>query len=245
MLAIERAEPGTPIRCICDRVESQLIAQALAADLVRIDPESDFSRFDLIVAGALFDQVQILRPGWPVHTGLLRAHSRIAAHSDAAAILALGAHDGRMPDTTLEPEPELFGSPLLVLPFVLHGETEVARAMSARFERDLIDRGQASAALALAVQEIFAIRVAHAQIITTIDLCAIACAQYQHAGMGELWNVIETALLRPDDECDCEPGPGVRVAYRDHAIVLSGHNRQLLDMSRAVFAAHAIPLVET
>ncbi len=240
LLAIERSEPGVPLRCVCDRGQSQRIGQALAADLVRIDPETDFAQFDLLVAGAVFDQVQILRPGWPVHASLLRAQARVTAHASDAAIVAIGAHDERMPDTDLEPDRALFGSPLLLMPFALTGDAALASATSARFERNLLDRGQASAALALAVQETFAIHVAHAQVISVFDLCAIACAQYQHAGMSELWRVIETALLRPDDESECEPGPGAHVRYRNRAVTLEGDNQRLLDGCRALFTAHAI-----
>ncbi len=198
LLAIECSEPGTPPRCTTDRAHAQAIASAIGTDLIKLDPS--VSSLDLVVAGALFDQAQILRPGWPAHAALLELQSRVLAVATRAEVLAIAAHNGTMPLPALEPEPRLFGSPLLILPWVLHGDAGRAAATASQFERDLVERGMAGSDLALALQDAFDIGVRHVQHLTVFDLCAIGCAQYEQAGFGALWQLIENALLTPTRE---------------------------------------------
>ncbi|MGB4860638.1 MAG: hypothetical protein WBP11_15110 [Dokdonella sp.] len=239
LLAIESGEPGTPPRCTIDRTHAQLIASAIAADLIKLDP--GVSSLDLVVAGALFDQAQILRPGWPAHAALLELQSRVIAVAARAEVLAIAAHDGAMPLPALEPDPRLFGSPLLILPWTLSGDAEQAAATASRFEQDLVERGMAGSDLALALQDAFGIGVRHVQHLTVFDLCAIGCAQYEQAGFGALWQLIENALLTPtrehtvtiDDQRWTSHGNSVST---DAAGQASAHHR-------AILAAHGIETI--
>ena len=236
LLAIECNEPGRPPRSVADRSHSECIAAAIANDLLKLD--SSISSLDLAVAGALFDQAQILRPGWPAHAALLELQSRVLAVAARAEVLAIAAHDGAMPLPTLEPESRLFGSPLLILPWVLHGEAEVASATASRFEHDLLDRGMASSDLALALQDAFGIAVRHVQHLTVFDLCAIGCAQYQQAGYAGLWQLVENALLTPTREHIVEID-GKRWVNRGDTVSTDADSRAQAHY-RAILAAHGI-----
>ena len=239
LLAIECSEPGSPSRWTTDRAHAQLIASAIGADLIKLD--ASVSTLDLVVAGALYDQAQILRPGWPAHAALLELQSRVIAVAARAEVLAIAAHEGAMPLPALEPDPGLFGSPLLILPWTLHGDAEHAAATASLFEQHLVERGMASSDLALALQDAFGIAVRHVQHLTVFDLCAIGCAQYEQAGFGALWQLIENALLTPTREhtVDVE---GQQWTSRGDTV--SVHiSRQASAHHRAILAAHGIETI--
>lgn len=241
LLAIECREPGTPPRSTTDRAQAQVIASAIAADLIKLD--AGVSSLDLVVAAALFDQAQILRPGWPAHAALLELQSRVIAVAARAEVLAIAAHEGKMPLPALEPDARLFGSPLLILPWTLHGDAEHAAATASGFEQDLVERGMAGSDLALALQDAFGIGVRHVQHLTVFDLCAIGCAQYEQAGFGVLWQLIENALLTPTREHtvvidDQRWTSQADTVTTDAAGPASAHHR-------AILAAHGIETIAT
>lgn len=241
LLAIECSEPGLPPRCVADRHHGEAIAAAIAADLMKL--ASNLPQLDLVTAAALYDQAQVLRPGWPVHAALLDFQSRLRTHAGRTGLLAIGAHDDAMPEPVLQPEAALFGSPLLILPWALHGDAELARDLASRFERDLLDRGMGGSELALALQDAFGVQVRHVQHFTLFDLCAVTCAQYEHAGFAPIWQLIENALLTPtrrhevdvDGEAWCGSGDSVQVPRG----IASAHQAHY----RAILAAHGIRCV--
>lgn len=239
LLAIECREPGAPPSSRTDRNHAEAIASAIGSDLFKLD--LSIAALDLVVAGALYDQAQILRPGWPAHAALLELQSRVLAVAARAEVLAIAAHAGAMPLPALEPDPGLFGSPLLILPWVLHGDAEIARDTASRFECDLVEKGMAGANLALALQDAFGIGVRHIQHLTVFDLCAIACAQYQQAGFGALWQLIENALLTPSRELSVEID-GERWTHRGDTVT-SNASSPAHAHYRAILAAHAIASV--
>src|SRR3546814_9326763 len=67
-------------------------------------------------------------------------------------IIAFGSHDGRLPGA-LSPSPDYAGGPLRLVPWSLAGDTDIARAVGAQCERDLMERGMAGADTALLAQE--------------------------------------------------------------------------------------------
>ena len=240
LLAIECREPGAPPHCTTNRAHAQTIASAIAADLIKLD--AGVSSLDLVVAGALFDQAQILRPGWPAHAALLELQSRVVAVAARAEVMAIAAHDGVMPMPALEPDKRLFGSPLLILPWTLHGEAERAAATASRFEQDLVERGMAGSELALALQDAFGIGVRHVQHLTVFDLCAIGCTQYEQAGFGALWQLIENALLTPTRKHGVEID-GQRWTSQDGEVTTDAAG-QASAHYRAILAAHGINVIE-
>lgn len=239
LLAIECREPGTPPHCTTDRAHAEMIASEIAADLIKLD--TGVSSLDLVVAGALFDQAQILRPGWPAHAALLELQSRVVAVAARAEVMAIAAHDGVMPLPGLEPDTRLFGSPLLVLPWTLHGDAECAAATASRFEQDLVERGMAGSALALALQDAFGIGVRHVQHLTVFDLCAIGCTQYEQAGFAALWQLIESALLTPTREHSVEID-GQHWTGKDGEVTTDAEEHASAHY-RAILAAHGIKMI--
>jgi hypothetical protein len=209
-LALELA-PGSPVgTALLAQAEAGRLGERIAADLAGFQPEA--AALELALAGAHYDPVEALRPGWPLHRALdqlaTRAPGRDAMRTGGGRIIAFGAHDGRLPDA-LAPDPGQAGGPLRILPFVLAGDEAIAARVGDAFERDLVETGMAGAATALLAQELFGLQVEHARYLTLHDLLAMTAMQYEHAGLAPLWPLLEAALLAPDAEewLDAPPEP--------------------------------------
>jgi hypothetical protein len=241
LIAIECEAPGAPPRCVLDRGTAAALADAVAHDLATAVPE--VNGLDFVFVGALYDQAQLLRPGWPLHATLADALERLPRGSDAAHVIALGAHEGKLPLKPLEPETALFGSPMLVVPWLLSGPSALVAAVGLRLERELLDQGLIGAELALAIGEAFGIKTTHARHMTTLDLCALACAQYEHAELGALWQVIEAALLKPDQDQLATLADGSVLHYRQGRVECNSQDQRRMAQTRAILAAHGLELI--
>jgi hypothetical protein len=240
LLAIESEQAEPPARFVLDRAEAEQFGTALAADLAKLIDGID--GFDLICVGALFDQAQILRPGWPVHAALADLHTRLGTGERDARVVSIGAHDGKMPAPALDPDPRLHGSAMLLMPWLIRGEREQVAEIGARLEQDLLDRGMAGAGFALDLREQLGFPIRHVRHLTLYDLCALTCAQYEHAGLGPLWQVIEAALLAADREQVSELADGSKLHYHDGIIEAETRDQRLIAQCRAILAAHGLEL---
>lgn len=241
LVAVECEVPGVPPATTLDRATASILADALALDLATHVPE--ISQLDFVVVGALYDQAQLLRPQWPIHAALADALERLPRQAGDTHVVALGSHHARLPHAILEPEIELLGSPMLVMPWLLSGSTAIIGTVARRLEQELMERGLIGAELALAIGEAFGIKTAHARHMTTLDLCALTCAQYEHAGLGGLWQIIETALLRPEQEHAVTLEDGSLLRYRNSTVHFEPHGSRLLAPCRAILGAHGIVVV--
>ncbi len=238
VLAIECEEAETPPRAVLERAAAESLGEALARDLVRF--VGDVAAFDLVLAGALYDQAQILRPGWPVHAALGDAHERLAADGTRGSLVSIGAHEGRMPAPALEPDTRLHGSAMLMLPWQLHGDPAPLGALASKLERELLDTGMAGADLSLVLREQLGMSIRHVRHMSLHDLCALACAQYVHAGLDTLWQVVETVLLSPARTLDVALPQGTVLRYADGVVAMTGGERPERGQARAILAAHGI-----
>ena len=128
-------------------------------------------------------------------------------------VIGFGAGENGLPPG-LAPDPHLAGGPLRLLPFLLRGDAEALAPVAERMEQVLLDTGMASADTALFAQKAFGVQVEHARLLTINDLAAMMAMQYDHAGLGPLWPLVEAALLAPDSEqwLDAAPEPLARYA---------------------------------
>ena len=222
-LALELRLQAPVARQALEQVEVGALAEQMAADLARFAP--DAAKLELVTVGAHYDPVELLRPGWPLHRELdqlaARAPRQGAANDDHGRIIAFGAHQSQLPGV-LTPAPDHAGGPLRLVPFVLGGAADIASRVGDAFERDLLEHGMAGAATALAAQAAFGLEVEHARYLTVHDLAAMMAMQYDHAGLGPLWPLLETALLQPDGEAwlDAPPEPLVHFADGEARIAL-------------------------
>lgn len=217
-LALELRGDARVDRDRLEQAQAGELADLIAADLARFAPGA--AELELVLVGAHYDPVELLRPGWPLHREL----DGLAARAPGRArgrVVAFGASNGQLPGD-LTPSPDFAGGPLRLLPFVLGGDAAEVAAVGERFETELLETGMAGAATALAAQELFGLEVEHARYLTVHDLAAMTSLQYEHAGLAPLWPVLETALLQPEAEAwlDTPPEPLVRYAGGEARIAL-------------------------
>lgn len=219
-LALELRGDAPVARNALDQAGAGRLAELIARDLAGFAPEA--AGLELSTVGALYDPVEVLRPGWPLHHELDQLAARAPGrHDGGGRIIAFGAHQDRLPGT-LPPSADHAGGPLRLLPFVLGGEPEAAARVGEIFEITLLERGMAGADTALAAQEAFGLQVEHARYLTVHDLAAMMALQYEHAGLAALWPLLETALLQPEGEewLDAPPEPLVRYAEGEARVAL-------------------------
>jgi len=206
-LALELSASADPVR-VLPRDQAGQLAQHVARDLAQLEARA--SELSMSTVGAHYDPVKLLRPTWPLFAQIDQLSAR-APGQEHSRVIAFGAADGQLPGN-LSPIDEYPGGPLRVVPFVLRGEAQTVAEVKARLERDLIEHGMADARTALFAQKAFAIKIEHARYLTLHDLCAMTALHYEHAGLGGLWPLIETALLSPAREVllDAPPEPLMR-----------------------------------
>jgi hypothetical protein len=210
-LALELAHGSDAAQRWLPQQAAAQLAAAIAHDLAGFQGEA--MQLELVIVGAHYDAVELLRPGWPLHHELdqlaargPRAHG--TGDGEGGRVIAFGAHGGQLPGT-LAPSPEHAGGPLRLVPWLLGGPAEVVATVGDAFERDLLERGMAGAGTALLAQELFGLKVEHARYLTLHDLAAMMALQYEHGGIAALWPVLEAALLSPGSEqwLDAPPEP--------------------------------------
>lgn len=218
VIAIELAGDAPVGRVALAQAEAGDWAAGLASDLARLVPET--AGLDLVLAAALFDPAELLRPNVPRHAALeayaAKAPGVGAGPAVAGHVIAFGAGADGLP-TDLAPQADLAGGPLRVVPFLLRGPSEAVQRAGAALEERLLDTGMANAATALATQAAFGLRIEHMRYLTLHDLMAMMAMQYEHAGLAALWPMIEAALFGDDDELWLDAAPEPLVRYADGA----------------------------
>lgn len=189
----------------------QLLAH-LAADLAALLPASN--RCSLVAAGALFDQTQVLRPAYPVFASLKQALQQ-SGPSQGSRLLSIGASDGRMPFTELQPEAGIPLGILQVLPIILSGPADEVAALGQEMEHCFLERGQLSAHSAKWLESAFDVRINHARFMTLTDLRAMFRLQLEHFGFLPLWELIDAALERSREELTVQADSGPALTWRD------------------------------
>ena len=219
-LALELVPASAPRCDALTQRDAGVLAALIAHDLAGFAPQ--VASLELVTVGAHYDAVELLRPDWPLHRELEQLAARAPrAGAGSGRIIAFGAHAGQLP-AALMPSSDHAGGPLRLMPFVLGGDVDMVATVGAVFERELLERGMAGAATALAAQERFEQRIEHARYLTVHDLAAMMALQYEHAGLAPLWPVLEAALLAPESEewLDAAPEPLVHYAGREARIAL-------------------------
>ena len=105
---------------LLDRVAAEQVLAHIATDLTGMFPA--ISRCTVSMAGALFDQTQILRPGLPVFSALQTLQQSSNPGADfQARLLSIGASEGQMPLPDLQPFESIPLGLLQILPVLISG----------------------------------------------------------------------------------------------------------------------------
>ena len=210
VLALEPVAGEPPARLTLSRDEAAELAALVATDLHALVPEVAGAR--LAVAGALFDQVELLRPGFPVWTTLDELARRVP-RGHLENVVAFGSHDGHMPAQPLEPSANFADGPMRLLPLSLLAPEALAGELSEQLEVHLVGRGEAGARTADWLMRTLGIRLEHVRYLSRNDLLALTCVQYEHVNLAPLWTLLEAALLTPYREESALSARGLALRY--------------------------------
>lgn len=211
VIALELRDGQPPREAALAVARAGDVAELLGRDLVALAPAA--AGCDLALLGAHFDPAEALRPGWPVHRRVQELLQRAPGRGQGARAIGFGADAAGEVPLPLHCDPALAGGGLRVLPFVLQGEG--IEAVAAVLEAELLDRGMASAGLALALQDGLGASIEHARLLSLHDLLAMTALQYENAGLAPLWTLLEAALLAPDAEAWLDRAPEPLARYGD------------------------------
>jgi hypothetical protein len=220
VLALELAGGGSPDRLELTRDEAQTLAALMADDLRTLLPGVETAR--LAVAGALFDGVELLRPGFPVYATLEELARRIPRVTGASGVVAFGTHEGHMPAEPLVPDPAYVGGPMRLMPWILLVPADEAEEMGSRMEVELVGRGEAGTATADFLMRTLGMRLEHARYLSRNDLIALTCVQYEHVNLAPLWTVLEAALLTPYKDETALGSRGLPLHYAEGRVGIPG-----------------------
>lgn len=199
--------------------EAEQMLAHVSADLRSLLP--GIADCSLIAAGALFDQTQILRPGYPVFEAL-----EAAAASDKAdaprpfrpALVSIGATGGAMPDAPLQPDERIPLGLLQLLPLVVHGPAERVAELGQEMEYRFLEEGHLSPHAAGWLQNAFGISLRHARLMTLTDLHAMLRMQLDHFGFLPLWELLDAALAGRAGAFAVSTPSGKSWEWRDGAV---------------------------
>jgi hypothetical protein len=195
--------------------DAEQLLSHLAADLSTLLP--DISGCSLIAAGALFDQVQILRPGYPVYAAL-EATARGQEKRFRPRLVSIGARGGRLPVADLQPLEDIPLGLLQLLPFVVHGPAAAVAELGQAMEYRFMEEGQLSAHSAAWLQAAFGVSINHARLMTLTDLNAMLRLQLEHFGFLPLWELIDAALSGRTEPLSVRADSGREYHWREGAV---------------------------
>ena len=197
-----------------DRDTAARVGGRIAADLNGI--LHGIHHLGMVVPGALYDQTELLRPGFPLLRTLEDLFRGAGRNADfTPQLIALGADRGDFPIPELNPERRPGSGPLLLLPFTLVGRRRDILPVSTTLENTLLQQGEVSPATREAVQSAFGLRAASMSYATIGDLCALLQVQLENAGFSELWRLLEHALFQQADLLDIRLDNGNRYLLAD------------------------------
>jgi hypothetical protein len=202
---------------LLERAAAEQVLAHIAADLTGLFPA--VSRCTLSMAGALFDQTQVLRPRLPVYTALETLQQASNPGADfQARLLSIGASEGQMPLPELQPFENIPLGLLQILPLLISGPADNVKELAAGMEHRFIEQGQVSAHSAQALEAQFRISVNHARFMTLTDLNAMLRLQLEHYGFLPLWELLDAAVNTCGSELEVSTPGGLRFRWRDDVV---------------------------
>jgi len=202
---------------LLERVAAEQVLAHIAADLTAMFPV--LSRCSLSMAGALYDQTQVLRPHLPVYTALKTLQHASNPGSDfQARLLSIGVSGAKMPVADLQPFENISLGLLQILPLLISGPAHSVIELLDEMEHRFLEKGQLSAHSAMALEAQFQVSVMHARFMTLTDLNAMLRLQLEHYGFLPLWELLDAAIMARAGELEVTTPGGLRFKWRDDAV---------------------------
>lgn len=202
---------------LLDRSAAEQVLAHVAADLTGMFPA--INRCALSMAGALFDQTQVLRPQLPVFSALKSLQQSANPAGDfQPRLLSIGASDGQMPLPDLQPFENIPLGLLQILPILVSGPAKDVDGLAREMEHRFIETGQLSAHSAKGLEAHFQVSVNHARFMTITDLNALLHLQLKHYGFLPLWELLDAAMNPPASALEVSTDGGLKFKWQDGAV---------------------------
>jgi len=202
---------------LLERAAAEQVLAHVAADLTAMFP--GVSQCSLSMAGALYDQTQVLRPGLPVFVALQNLqHASNPGADFKPRMLSIGASGGRMPLQELQPFENIPLGLLQILPLLVSGPASSLGQLAEEMEHRFLEKGQVSAHSAKALEAQFQISVTHARFMTITDLNALLRLQLEHYGFLPLWELLDAAVNPRSGTLEVASPAGPRFKWADGAV---------------------------
>ncbi len=202
---------------LLERVAAEQVLAHIAADLKSMFPA--ISHCSLSMAGALYDQTQVLRPRLPVYKALeTLQHASNPGAEFKARLLSIGVSGGKMPMPELQPFDKIPLGLLQILPLLISGPAQTVKQLRDEMEHNFLEKGQVSANCARALEAQFQVSVNHARFMTFTDLNAMLRLQLEHYGFLPLWELLDAAINPANSELEVNTPGGLRFKWQDDAV---------------------------
>ncbi len=202
---------------LLDRAAAEQVLAHLATDLRAMFPA--INQCALSMAGALFDQTQVLSPGMLVYKALETLHQSSNSGDDfQPRLLSIGTRKGQMPLHELQPFEHIPLGLLQVLPLLVSGPIDCIGTLAEEMEHRFLEQGQLSAHSAKGLESQFKVSLNHARFMTITDLNALLRLQLEHYGFLPLWELLDAAMNTPGQVLQVKTTTGLRFEWREGAV---------------------------
>ena len=222
LLAGFEIQPGSVRNRSLTRDQASELAETLAADLARAVPAGRGAV--LAAAGTLMEPAEVLRPGLPAWSALADlTDPMLRDQGSDGRVIAIGAHQGRMPDRRLAAAGEPPQGQFLTVPLLLRVPPEDGPALEARLESELFERGSVAPPARALLEQFTGLQSIHGQLLTVGDLMALQHVQLDAAGLSAFWPAVEQALIAPEQDASFELPAGLRAEWsaEDRSLAIS------------------------
>jgi hypothetical protein len=202
---------------LLEKTAAEQVLAHIATDLTAMFPA--INRCSLSMAGALFDQTQILRPALPVYTALEGLQQSSNPGTDfQPRLLSIGSNDGQMPMPELQPFENIALGLLQILPLLITGPAECVEPLMDEMEHRFLEQGQVSAHSAKAMESQFQVSINHARFMTITDLNALLRLQLEHYGFLPLWELLDAAMTPSSGTLEVKTPGGLKFKWQDESV---------------------------
>lgn len=197
---------------VLDKPAISALAAALADDLSKQLP--DGPETFLVVAGMVVEPNQLLRPGFDVWRAMDQLAKPVLRDQGLhSGLLAIGAHQGQMPDDRLQPSQYSLMGQFVCIPMLLIVAEADGEVIETQLETVLFEAGSINPPARALLSTHARLESVHGQLLTRNDLLALQRVQLDTAGLVGFWDVLEALLLSPNhDHRFALPG-GLRASW--------------------------------
>ncbi|RFA30557.1 hypothetical protein CAI21_05800 [Alkalilimnicola ehrlichii] len=159
--------------------------------------------------GALYDLTELLQPGLPFIETLLELYrGSLPQTGFVPQIVAIGSETEQFPVQALAPLRRPGSGPLLAIPLLFVGQASAIDKLQEQLESVLLEKGQAQLETENCLRQDWGLQPVNLSYVTVNDLCALLKIQLENAELGKLWQLLESALYRPNERTRVELDTG-------------------------------------